>query len=231
MTIRQAVGIRQALVACLGSAVLVAGATGGCAKQTRPAEASAARVPRMRVATDWRRVVTPGDLTRLHGWRDAFVTALAQARAHGFGPVIAREGALLEPDAALVDVAMPSGRYRCRTIKLGAKGPGNPAYVAYTSFDCAVAGTIADRGEVASFAKLSGSQRPVGLVFAHDARREIFVGTLMLGDERQALEYGRDADRDMVGAFERVGDKRWRLVLPYPRFESLTDVVELVPAT
>lgn len=216
---------RQALCAlCLGLAVLV---TGGCAMQTRPAQATAARMPKMRATTDWRRVVTPGDSSRLHGWRDAFVAGLAQARTRGFGAAITREGALLEPDAALANVAMPAGRYRCRTIKLGAKGPGNMAYIAYPPFDCAVA----DEGAVASFAKLSGSQRPVGLVFAGDTRRRIFVGTLMLGDERQALEYGRDADRDMVGAFERVGDKRWRLVLPYPRFESLTDVVELVPAT
>ncbi len=36
-------------------------------------------------------------------------------------------------------------------------------------------------------------------------------------------------DRDMAGVLERIGERRWRLVLPYPRFESLLDVVELVP--
>jgi hypothetical protein len=34
----------------------------------------------------------------------------------------------------------------------------------------------------------------------------------------------------LAGYIERIGDKRWRLVLPYPRFESLLDVVEIVPA-
>ena len=208
--------------AAIAGLAIAATAVGGCAQQvatTKPA--AAARTP-----TDWRTVVTPGDMQRLHGWRDAFTTALAQAKARGFGSAIEREGVLLQPDAALVNVAMPGGRYRCRVIKLGAKGERNLSYIAYPAFDC----FVADEGGVDSFFKLTGSQRPVGLVFDGDVRRKIFVGTLMLGDEKTALEYGRDADRDMVGAFERVGDKRWRLVLPYPRFESLTDVVELVPA-
>ena len=34
----------------------------------------------------------------------------------------------------------------------------------------------------------------------------------------------------MAGYVERVGEKRWRLVLPWPKFESIVDVVELVPA-
>ena len=34
----------------------------------------------------------------------------------------------------------------------------------------------------------------------------------------------------MAGVVERVGDNRWRLVLPYPRFESLLDVIELASA-
>ena len=83
---------------------------------------------------------------------------------------------------------------------------------------------------VFSFAKLSGSQRPVGLIFGNDNFRQIFLGTMMLGDERRPLDYGRDADRDMAGAIEKVGPERWRLILPFPRFESMMDVIELVPA-
>jgi hypothetical protein len=43
------------------------------------------------------------------------------------------------------------------------------------------------------------------------------------------MDYGRDANRDMAGIVQRIGPRRWRLVLPYPHFESLLDVVELVP--
>ena len=28
---------------------------------------------------------------------------------------------------------------------------------------------------------------------------------------------------------ERVGERRWRLVFPYPHFESMVDVLELIP--
>ena len=58
----------------------------------------------------------------------------------------------------------------------------------------------------------------------------IFLGTLQLGDEALAYRYSRDRERDMIGQFERVGDNRWRLVLPFPHFESQLDVIELVPA-
>jgi hypothetical protein len=34
----------------------------------------------------------------------------------------------------------------------------------------------------------------------------------------------------MAGLVERIGARRWRLVLPYPRFESTLDVIEIVPA-
>jgi hypothetical protein len=52
---------------------------------------------------------------------------------------------------------------------------------------------------------------------------------MQLGDETRAYQYGIDAERDLAGILERVGDQRWRLVFPYPHFESLLDVIELTP--
>lgn len=175
---------------------------------------------------DWKRVVTPEDLDRLRNWRVAFVRALEEARASGQGDKIAREGALLVPDASLDNVGLVSGRYRCRVIKLGSVVSGVAAYTPYPAFDC----LVNDEGEVSSFAKIGGSQRPVGLMFDDGNARKIFLGTMMFGDETRPLEYGRDATRDMAGAVQRVGERRWRMILPYPRFESLMDVVELIPA-
>jgi hypothetical protein len=83
---------------------------------------------------------------------------------------------------------------------------------------------------VSSLYKVSGAQRPVGLLFPESQARAVFLGTMVLGDETKPLSYGQDSNRDMAGYIERIGDKRWRLVLPYPRFESLLDVVEIVPA-
>jgi hypothetical protein len=174
---------------------------------------------------DWRAVATADDRQRIRNWREAFVTALNSARVAGHAAEIRREGALLSPDAALDNPAPPAGAYRCRVIKMGAKTSGLLDYIAYPEFAC----RIDDEGDVASFAKLSGSQRPVGIILDGDAQRQIFLGTLMLGDERRALDYGSDPERDMAGAIERVGESRWRLILPYPRFESIMDVIELVP--
>lgn len=176
-------------------------------------------------AANWRVVATPEDRKRIGQWRTAFTQALGEARAAGHSVDVAREGVLLDPDAALVGARIPQGNYRCRVIKLGAVTEGMAAFTRYPAFAC----RISDEGEVASFAKMSGSQRPVGLIFDNDAQRQIFLGTMMLGDERRAIDYGRDADRDMAGAIERIGPARWRMILPYPRFESVMDVIELVP--
>ena len=80
------------------------------------------------------------------------------------------------------------------------------------------------------FAKLTGSQRQVGLIFPGDAMRQVFLGTLVLGDEARAMQYGRDPERDVAGFVERIGPNRWRLIMPRPHFESQIDVMELVPA-
>ena len=174
---------------------------------------------------DWRSVVTPSDRERLRDWRSAFVDALRSARAAGHAAEIAREGALLEPDAALGGASIPNGDYRCRVIKIGAKTAGMLNYIAYPAFNC----RITQVGAVQDFAKLTGSQRQVGSLFPGDALRQVFLGTIVLGDETRALQYGRDTERDVAGYIERIGDNRWRLIMPRPHFESQMDVMELVP--
>jgi hypothetical protein len=175
--------------------------------------------------TDWRAVATASDRERMREWRTAFARAIEQARKAGHGADIAKEGALLDPDAALGPVPIPNGSYKCRVIKLGAKSPGLLDHIAYPAFDC----RIGQQGGLQTFNKLTGSQRHTGLIFADSALRQAFLGTLVLGDETQAMQYGRDRERDVAGWVERVGDHRWRLVLPYPHFESTLDVVELIP--
>jgi hypothetical protein len=172
----------------------------------------------------WRAVATERDREKLREWRDAFTDGLAQARAANPAEVAA-EGVLLQPDAALGG-SIPNGAYRCRVIKLGAQSPGMLPYIAYPTFSCRVQA----QGNLQGFAKLTGSQRPVGLIFPNDALRQVFLGTMVLGDEVRAMEYGHDPDRDVAAFVERIGDARWRMVIPSPAFESRTDVIELVPA-
>lgn len=177
-------------------------------------------------ATGWRATATPQDRDRVRNWYSAWEAALADARADGDGAKVDAEGALLEPLAALPNPHLPPGAYRCRTVKVGSQG-GPPGLIAYGWFNCKVA---SEQG-IVSLTKTSGSQRPVGLVFPDDMRRQIFLGTLLLADETMPLDYGTDRMRDMAGLVERIGEARWRLVLPRPAYESLLDVIELVPAT
>jgi hypothetical protein len=178
------------------------------------------------VAGTWRATATETDRLRIRRWHSSWVTALADARAKGYGKDIEREGDLLDPMAALPNAFLPAGEYQCRTIKLGAL-TGTLGYIAYDWFRCQVRG---EQG-LSSLSKLSGSQRPVGLIFPDNLRRQIFLGTLELGDEQQPVDYGSDRMRDMAGVIERIGEERWRLVLPSPAYESLLDVIELRPAS
>ena len=185
------------------------------------------RSPMMpRATTVWREIATTADRDRLRDWRKAFTAADAAARASGHGAELAREGRLLDPDGALADPAIPDGRYRCRVTKLGARSEGMLDYIAYPAFIC----MIGMDGSLQRIDKLSGSQRYVGLIFPADGMRQMFLGTLVLGDENRAMQYGQDETRNIAGFIERVGERRWRLVMPSPHYESLTDVMELVPA-
>jgi hypothetical protein len=177
-----------------------------------------------RPSDTWHSLVTDDDRNRVRHWRDTWTEALAQAQP-AFAAAIAREGPLLDPDAALPAARLPAGDYRCRTVKLGTQDAGHAAFTAYEPHLC----RIGAEGTRLNFTVLDGPQRPIGTLFPDTGRRMVFLGTLQLGDEALAYRYSRDRERDMVGLLERIGDHRWRLVLPHPHFESLLDVIELIP--
>ena len=133
-----------------------------------------------RWTTAYKQVISENDRVRLRDWRKSFEDALAEVSKAGHGAEIAREGVLLDPDAAQAGPAIPAGTYHCRVIKLGAKDPGNLEFVAMPQASCRVR---AER-QLQRLAKLSGAQRYVGLIFPGDAIRNVFLGTFVLGDER-----------------------------------------------
>jgi hypothetical protein len=186
------------------------------------AASTAKKVPNAEL---WRAVATDQDKQRIRNWYTAWQNALSDARGAGYGAQLDADPILFKPMAALNDVKFAAGDYRCRTTKLGAKGRTGLSYVQYSWFRC----RVVDDGNGKFLMKLTGSQRPSGRVFAGEHNRDVFLGTLALGDEQTAVPYGSDRMRDIAGLIERIGDQRWRMVIPQPAYESLLDVVELVP--
>ena len=118
------------------------------------------------------------------------------------------------------------GAYRCRTLKHG----GALAITAYRYWDCAV---TSEGGDLI-LAKPSGSQRMIGrLMVSPSLGADGLTGLLYAG-----TEYGAggtpapypDGERTEVGLFERIGEDRYRLMIPEPGIEGRLDVIDLVRA-
>jgi hypothetical protein len=176
---------------------------------------------------DWRGVVTAADRDRYSRRDAAWSLALQQARRQQGSGDLAGLGDLLVPGAARPSVAPPPGDYRCRTVKLGSQGGEDGlGYVVYGWFACRIERTA----NGLKFSKLTGSQRPGGLLFTESDRQMVLLGSLALAAEPPANSYGRRPDRDLIAVLERIGERRWRLVIPWPQAESNLDLIELVPA-
>ena len=181
--------------------------------------------PGGQVLSDWRGPITDFDRDRLNRLDRAWSQALSEARRFEGSGDLASVGALTDPDAGRAGAEPPVGDYRCRTVKLGNQNRDGLGYVVYGWFDCRVERTAAGL----RFSKLTGSQRQTGLLFPEASDRLIFLGGLALADEPPANSYGRNSERDVVGVWERIGDRRWRLVTPYPVYESTLDLLDVVP--
>lgn len=206
--------ILRTLVAMAGLAAML----GGCGVYRE------ATTPRIDTSVGWRPIATDADRERLRKWRDAWEEALPLAKAAN-PAVIAGDPTLFDPDRALGDAMPPAGSYRCRTYKLGGAGTAVSPLTIGDWQPC----TLTQVGEVLHFRVSGGVQRAEGNIFPETKARVIFIGTLEIGDESAPLRYGIDNARDLLGYGEQIEARRWRFVMPYPRFESKLDVVEMVP--
>ncbi|MBV9840529.1 MAG: DUF4893 domain-containing protein [Sphingomonadaceae bacterium] len=173
---------------------------------------------------NWRTIADRGDREHIRKWRDAWMDALAKANPAHAGE-IADAGVVLQADAALTDPRPPATDYRCRVFKIAAQTPQNKEFAVSEPSRC----RISEQGALLRLERLDGVQRPAGLLYPDDERRMIFLGTNALSDEKRALGYGHDSERDLAGLVERIGANHWRLVIPYPHWESELEVVDLVP--
>jgi hypothetical protein len=205
--------------------------TSGPAPATPPATAPAPAPAAAPAAGDqggaalWKTVATPQDQDRIARLSDAWRLALAEAD-QDHGAEIDALGLLSVPDGALAGNLQPApGKYRCRTIKIGALGEGNLDYIAYPFFTCTI--ELTPGGDLI-LTKTGGSQRSRGLLYPDTDKRLVFVGAQAWGtDETEYPAYSQRVERDQVGVFERVGTDRWRLVLPWPKYEAKLEVLEL----
>jgi hypothetical protein len=200
-------------------------ALSACQTPKRPAERPDVSVT-MEEDPAWRKIATTDDVGRIERLPSAWSEALADARKGGFTRQLNAERDLLKPEAALPRASPPPGSYRCRVIKLGALKPRARAFTAHKPFFCHIG--VSD--DQLSITKQTGTQRPGGYLWDTEATsRMIFLGSMALGNEDNPLPYGQNSARDMAGIFERYGDYRYRLVVPWPRQDSKLDVFELIP--
>lgn len=203
-----------------------------------PAQASPEAAPGKTLqgrGDDWRSLVAAQDAGRLGRLDQAWRMARAEAEEGGFARQVEALGPLVDPNAAQPGRVQPApGDYRCRTLKLGRASDadggtqgGGLAYVDYPWFACTVA--LTPGGDLI-LTKTTGSQRTRGLLYPDTDRRMIYVGAQALSEaETRFPAYGEQADRDQVGVLERVGQNRWRLVIPWPRQEAKLELLEIEP--
>lgn len=161
------------------------------------------------------------DVARIENLAEARSRGLAQALRSGSAADRAVVSDLLADPPRRIDPAALPGDYRCRTIKLG----GITDLTAYGWFRCA----IHTEGDALTIVKLTGSQNFTGML--HPAGD----GLLMVGaghyNQDPPNTYGDDPERNIVGCLVAAGPQGTLLLEePYPRFESVHDLIVLEPS-
>ena len=219
--------LRSSALSLFASLVLAACASAPPPPPPPPPPAASGEAAGPVALRDWRGIVTASDRDRYSRRDAAWSLALQQARRQPGSGDLTGLGDLIDPRAARSSVAPPPGDYRCRTVKLGSQGGEDGlGYVVYGWFACRIEAT--PRG--LKFSKQTGSRRPAGLLFPGNDRQMVMLGSLALAEEPPANSYGQRPDRDLIAVLERIGERRWRLVIPWPQAESNLDLIELVPA-
>lgn len=195
---------------------------------TATPQSAAAPDEGMQGGTDsWRQIAKAADASLLGRLDQAWRMARAEAEDGGFSRQVEALGPLADPNAAQTGRIQPGpGTYRCRTIKMGRRVEGQGlAYVEYPWFACSV--ELTPGGDLV-LTKTTGSQRTRGLIYPDTDRRAVYVGAQAWGaDEKSFPAYGDKAERDQVGVIERIGQNRWRLVLPWPKQEAKLELLEI----
>ncbi len=195
----------------------------GGASRHHVAKGGGVAVPR------WQTLIGDADRKRLAGLWDAWTRSLAQAKAQGDDAAVMALGPVAVPDAARAAAFPAPGAYRCRSVRLGLRDvdgvvrPG-PAVSASAFAPCRMDAA----GGALRFEQSAGTQRVAGRLFP-DGDRMVFLGAMALAQEHGVMAYGADGDRDQVGVLRAYGEGRWRLELPWPKWQSNLELIEILP--
>jgi hypothetical protein len=201
-------------------------ALAGCQPAARPAVNRPVVAVEVEEIEPWRRTATDAGVSAINGLADRWTEALANARRRGGGRVITAEGELLDPAAALARAAPGPGPYRCRLFRVAAPGARVRGIAPARSGFCFI-GVEDDQLSLTS--EIPGHRLGGYLYETKSSAGLVFLGAAAAVRGRSASGYGEDPARDLAGRFERVGEFRYRLVLPAATPPEL-QVLELIPA-
>ncbi len=176
--------------------------------------------------TQWPEQTTAADAARLDQWEEALAIGRAGVIGAGEGAILNARSPLFETGAALANSDIPQGLYNCSITKLDGDADGGLTYIAYPAFKC----RVVDQDGRKHFTKLTGSQRTIGWIDKADGDHSIYLGTLIYHYEDVLVPYGRTAKRDQAAVVQRIEPNRWRMIFPFPAYESKVDVMELTPS-
>ena len=164
------------------------------------------------------------DTTRLAHLEDSRAKGLA-ANEKDADPEVGKALGQIYDRGIVAASAVVPGNYRCRTIKLGSQFEGGRS-VAYGYFAC----RIAKGASGWTIAKTTGSQNFTGTL-TPGGDGLLYKGAGHYGYEKPRA-YGSEPEQDQVGCLYGIADnpRHYVLELPEPQFESLFNVIELVPA-
>ena len=169
--------------------------------------------------------IRPQEQARLERFERIAGNALLEAMAGGSAQDVAALGAALSGVPQVAFDPSLAGEWKCRTMKLG----GLTALTVYTNFKCRM--SLDNTGVV--FEKLTGSQRTSGRIEMRDGRAVYLgVGYVASGAPQDYATLAPDFEGTGevvpdVAVFERVSERRARLMFPAPVNESDFDILEL----
>jgi hypothetical protein len=173
-------------------------------------------------AEPWRAIASARDSAALDAVPARWEGALAAARTAGLARRVAGEGALLKRDSGLARAAPAPGTYRCRFVRLGArKWTASPQAYCYVGVEA---------GQLSLATELRGLRLGGYLWELKSGERLVFLGAASAAGGKNRPAYGDNPAADSAGLVERIGDFRYRLVLPEPAPGAGLTIVEMVAA-